>query len=107
MLPPARQSGDTSRPCVGEDQRSRQVCAAETRLLYENGTTGIAVTIVIASLLAYAQWDVVPRFTVSAWLLYVLLVSAARFVLVRGYWRASPSTLGTSYSAGRAPCSRA
>jgi signal transduction histidine kinase/ActR/RegA family two-component response regulator len=93
MLPPAPESGDTLRPCVGEDQRSRQVCAAETRLLYENGTTGIAVTIVIASLLAYAQWDVVPRFTVSAWLLYVLLVSAARFVLVRRYWHASPSDI--------------
>ena len=91
MLPPAPESGDTSRPCVGLDRRSRQVCAAETRLLYENGATGIAVTIVIASLLAYAQWDVVPRFTVSAWLLYVLLASAARFVVVRRYWRASPS----------------
>ena len=93
MLPPAPESGDTSRPCVGLDRRSRQVCAAEIRLLYENGTTGIAVTIVIASLLAYAQWDVVPRFTVSAWLLYVLLVSAARLVLVRRYWRASPSDI--------------
>ena len=93
MLPPAPESGDTTRPCVGEDRRSRQVCAAETRLLYENGTTGIAVTIVIASLLAYAQWHVVPHFTVSAWLLYVLLVSAVRFELVRRYWRASPSNI--------------
>jgi signal transduction histidine kinase/AmiR/NasT family two-component response regulator len=93
MLPPVPESGDTSRPCVGGDQRLRQVCAAETRLLYENGTTGIAVTMVIASLLAYAQWDVVPRFTVSAWLLYVLLVTAARFVLMRRYWRAAPSDI--------------
>ena len=52
MLLPVPESGDTLRPCVGVDQRSRQVCAAEIRLLYENGTTGIAVTIVIASLLA-------------------------------------------------------
>ena len=77
-------------------QRGRQVSAAETRLLYENGPTGIAVTIVIASLLAYAQWDVVPRFTVSAWLLYVLLVSAARFELVRRYWRASPGDIANT-----------
>jgi undecaprenyl pyrophosphate phosphatase UppP len=69
------------------------VQAAETRLLYENATTGIAATVVIASLLAYAQRDVVSRFIVSAWLLYVLLVAAARFVLVRRYWRVSPSEI--------------
>ena len=32
-----------------------------------------------------------PGRSCSAWLLYVLLVSAARFLLVRRYWRASPS----------------
>jgi signal transduction histidine kinase/ActR/RegA family two-component response regulator len=78
----------SSRP-VGGDRRQRQVHAAETRLLYENAGTGIAATVVIASLLAYAQWDVIPRFVVSVWLLYVLLVSAARFVLVRRYWQRS------------------
>lgn len=65
--------------------------AAETRLLYENATTGIAATVLIASLLAYAQWDETRRFSVSAWMFYVILVSAARFVIVRRYWRASPS----------------
>ena len=30
----------------GEDQRRRQVRAAETRLLYENATLGIVVTVV-------------------------------------------------------------
>lgn len=85
------ESGDTSRPSRGGDRRQRQVHAAETRLLYENATTGIAATIIIASLLAYAQWDVVPRSSVLAWLIYVLLVAAARLVLVRQYWHASPS----------------
>jgi signal transduction histidine kinase/ActR/RegA family two-component response regulator len=87
----APESGDTSRPSRGGDRREWQVLAAQTRLLYENGPTGIAATIVIASLLAYAQWDVIPPFTVSAWLLVVLLVTAARSVLVRQYWRARPS----------------
>jgi signal transduction histidine kinase len=87
----APESGPTSRPPLGGDRRQRQVQAAETRLLYENASTGIVVTIVIASLLAYAQWVVISRFVVSVWLLYMLLVSAARFLLVRRYWRASPS----------------
>jgi signal transduction histidine kinase/DNA-binding NarL/FixJ family response regulator len=67
------------------------VHAAETRLLYDNALTGIVATIVIATLLAYAQWNVKPHSVVLSWLLYVLLVSAARYTLVRRYWRASPT----------------
>ena len=78
-------------PSVADDHRKRQVHAAETRLLYENATTGIVVTIVIASVVAYAHWDLGPHFIVSAWLIYMLLVSAARFVVVHRYWRASAS----------------
>ena len=80
------------RPLTG-DRRQRQVHAAETRLLYDNACTGIVATIVIAALLAYAQWGVKPRSVVLAWLLYVLLVSAARYTLVRRYWRASPTDI--------------
>jgi signal transduction histidine kinase len=70
-------------------QRKRQIRAAETRLLYENATTGIVVTILIASVVAYAHWDLGPRVIASAWFAYMLLVSAARFVVVQRYWRAS------------------
>ena len=81
---------DRSRPSRESDRRQRQVRAAETRLLYENANTGSAVTIVIASLLAYALWDLVPRAIVSAWLLFVVLVSTARFVLAYRYQQANP-----------------
>ena len=70
----APESGVTSRPPGGGDRRERQVQAAETRLLYENAGTGIVVTILIASLLAYAQWVIISRVVVSLWLLYMLLV---------------------------------
>ena len=62
---------------------------AEIRLLYENAGTGIVATVLIASVLAYAQWPVVAPSVVSLWLLYMVLVSAARFLLVHRYWRAS------------------
>src|SRR5687768_5619503 len=87
----APESGVASSPLPGGDGRERAVQAAETRLLYENARTGIVVTIVISSLLAYAQWVVISHAVVSVWLLYMLLVSAARFLLVHRYWRASPS----------------
>ena len=80
-------------PSVADDHRKRQVHAAETRLLYENATTGIVVTLVIASVVAYAHWDLGPHLIVSAWLIYMLLVSAARFVVVHRYWRASASEI--------------
>ena len=44
-------------------------------------------------LLAFAQWNVKPRSVVVVWLLYVLLVSAARYWLVRRYRRASPTDI--------------
>ena len=78
---------------LADDQRKQQVRAAETRLLYENFTTGTAVTIVIASVLAYAHWDMGPRLIVSAWLIYMLFVSAARLVVTHRYWRASASDI--------------
>ena len=68
----------------------QQVRAAETRLLYDNAHTGTIVTVVIASLLAYAHWDSIPRAAVLAWLLYMLGVAAARSLLVRLYRQASP-----------------
>jgi signal transduction histidine kinase/ActR/RegA family two-component response regulator len=79
-----------SRPVSG-DRRQEHVHAAETRLLYDNAYTGIVATVLIAAVLAYAQWNVKPQSVVLAWLLYVLLVSAARYTLVRRYWRVSPA----------------
>ena len=84
----ARESGAASSLPPAGGQRQRQVHAAQTRLLYENANVGIVVTIVIAWLLAYAQWRVVSPVVVWAWLLYMLLVSAARIVVVGRYRRA-------------------
>ena len=81
--------GAASSPPFGGG-RQRQVRAAETRLLYENAGTGIVATIVIGSLLAFAQWVVISPYVVSAWWLYMLLVSAVRFALLRQYQGASP-----------------
>jgi signal transduction histidine kinase/ActR/RegA family two-component response regulator len=75
---------------VDGTERRQAVRAAETRLLYENGTTGAVASFMIASLLAYAQWGVISPKVISVWWLFMLAVSVARFLLVRRYWRASP-----------------
>ena len=77
-----------------DDHRPR-VRAAETRLLYENANTGVAITIIIALLVAYAQWDVVAPASVATWLAYMIAVCVARFALAQRYRRAS-STDATS-----------
>jgi signal transduction histidine kinase/DNA-binding NarL/FixJ family response regulator len=87
----APETGATSTLPLDREQRQRQVKAAETRVLYENASTGVVVTIVIASLVAYAEWGFVSPVGASVWWLYMLLASAARFVLVRRYRRAVPS----------------
>jgi signal transduction histidine kinase/CheY-like chemotaxis protein len=74
---------------LSEAHRRQQVLAAETRLLYENATTGVVVAALIAFPLASALWQDSPR-AVGAWLFYMMLVGAARFVVARRYWRASP-----------------
>ena len=85
------ESAEARPEAPGGGNRQRQVRTAETRLLYDNAITGIVATIVIASSLAYAEWGVISRFLVSLWWLYMLLTSAARFLLVRRYWRVAPS----------------
>ena len=77
-----------------DDHRPR-VRAAETRLLYDNANTGVAITIIIALLVAYAQWDVVAPATVATWLAYMIAVSIARSALTRRYRRASPSEVAS------------
>jgi signal transduction histidine kinase/ActR/RegA family two-component response regulator len=89
--PPPRIAMD--RAPTGDDRR-RQVLAAETRLLYENATTGIVSTVLIALPLAWVMRSVSPV-GVSAWLLYVLLVAAIRFEIARRYWRATPGDTGS------------
>ena len=79
------------RPHSAERQRRRQVQAAETRLLYENSSTGIIASLFIALAFVSVQRHASSSstFLISAWLLYVLAVAAVRFVIARRYWSVS------------------
>src|SRR5262245_59476813 len=76
--------------------RRRQVHAAETRLLYENATTGVVASVLIALPLAYVQRRVTSSLVISAWLAFLLVVALTRFAIARGYWRASPDESSSS-----------
>ena len=77
-------------PAPGRNTEQKlQLRAAQIRLLYENAHTGIAVTVLAAPILAYFQKSVVQYPIILGWLAYMLLVSVARFLLVRRYWRST------------------
>jgi signal transduction histidine kinase/ActR/RegA family two-component response regulator len=72
------------------------VRGAEVRLLYENVTTGVAATIVIAGILAFALWNSVSHGILVTWLVYMILVSGARAELARRFWRAPAAHSGSA-----------
>ena len=88
-------SGKSSGSSRFEDHRQRQVAAAQTRLLYENATTGVVASVLIALPLAYAQRGVTSTLVVSAWLLFVLVVALTRFAIARRYWRDSRAEISS------------
>ena len=78
-----------SRGGRGQHRRPHDVRTEQTRLLYDNAGTGVLITSLVAPLLASVLWSVIPHLRVSAWLGFMLLVSAGRFALSRAYRRAS------------------
>jgi signal transduction histidine kinase/ActR/RegA family two-component response regulator len=66
------------------------VQAAQTRLLYENASTSVVASVLIALPLAYAHRRVISTLVISTWLLFVVVVALLRWVIARRYWRASP-----------------
>src|SRR5580658_760849 len=78
------------------DSKIREILAAQVRLLYGNANLGIGVTLVASPILARLQWRVVPHSIILGWCLYMILVSVARFALVRRYWRTRPAIANAS-----------
>ncbi len=66
------------------------------RLLYRNINVGTVITVVAAAVLGGLQWGFVAHPVVVGWCAYMVLVSAARFILGECYWRAKPSIPETS-----------
>lgn len=77
-------------------QWNDQIGEAQVQLLYGNAGTGVTVTIVAAPVLAYFESRVVENSIVLVWLLYMLFVSGARFVLARRYSDATPKRTHTN-----------
>jgi signal transduction histidine kinase/ActR/RegA family two-component response regulator len=75
-----------------QDARKQLVRGEQIRLLYSNANAGSAVTLFAASALAYLQWSVISHRVVLSWLVYMLAISAVRFLLASGYWHVSSAS---------------
>ena len=87
------------------DSTKPEILAAQVRLLFGNANLATAVTLVAASVLARLQWQTSPHQVILFWLLYMCLISVARFVLGRRYRRTAPSSpqarkWGTAFAVG-------
>ncbi len=90
-MPSGRTADDP--PLQIQDERNRQVRAEQIRLLYANANTGSVVTVLVASVLGYLQWPVIPHPIVLSWLVYTLIISSARYALTR-FYRRNPANSG-------------
>jgi signal transduction histidine kinase/CheY-like chemotaxis protein len=81
---------------VNTDSSSEQLLAAQVRLLYGNANLGVVVNIVAAAILGALQWGIISKPTIIAWCSYITLVSIARYVFARLYWRTPPGTTGVN-----------
>ena len=61
----------------------------QVRLIYENTVISAGVTVSVAAVLSYLQWDVISHAVVLGWLAYMLAVSLARLELWHLYRRFS------------------
>ena len=82
-------------PLAAGNERRRHVHAAEVRLLYENATTGVVASVLIALPLAYVQRSGSSTLVISTWLSFVLVVALTRLAIARQYWRDSPREISS------------
>jgi diguanylate cyclase (GGDEF)-like protein/PAS domain S-box-containing protein len=68
-----------------------EIFAEQVRLLYELARAGIVGMVFVAAVLTTVLWQVGNRSGLAEWMLFVVVVSVARYALIIAYRRAQPS----------------
>jgi hypothetical protein len=82
----AANTSDRNRPNVGFDH-TREIRAAQVRLLYEQALTALVASGVNAAILVAVFWGEVPNSFLIVWLFLVFVVGSGRYQLRRAYLR--------------------
>src|SRR5262245_25841961 len=80
---------------VGSDY-TKEIRAAQVRLLYEQLPSALLATGLNAAILAAVVWNEVSRALLIGWLLMVGMLAAVRYGWRRAYLRSSSATLDSS-----------
>ncbi|HYE33961.1 HAMP domain-containing sensor histidine kinase [Methylocaldum sp.] len=88
-------SSDTSRldGRMPESEHTREIRAAQTRLLYQQVSSGLIATVVNATILVLILWKEVSEILLTGWLLTVGVVVLGRYGLLRAYLQANPTSV--------------
>ena len=81
---------------------SRHLYAEQVRHLYRLSPAGYLGTLVVASIVTYALWNVVNNTLLGAWFLTVGAVTSSRYLLYRAYM-ASPARIDAAHAARSHP----
>lgn len=74
-----------------QHNHSTALLAEQIKLLYQQAPKALVVTLVIAAALAFIFWNHVAGEWIIGWLTAIYLLTFARFLLIRSYFRANPA----------------
>ncbi|OQW42928.1 MAG: diguanylate cyclase [Proteobacteria bacterium SG_bin4] len=69
---------------------SHALLTEQVKLLYQQAPKALVVTLIVATALAYVYWNHVAEEWLLSWLSAVYLLTSARFLLIRSYFRVKP-----------------
>lgn len=91
VMAPETTTFEATQQAQGVISKTRQVRAEQIKLLYRHAPTGFVATLFNVGVTAFIFRGVVSWTVLSAWMSLVVVVTAARYLLVLSYRRAAPT----------------
>ena len=70
-----------------------ELLAEQIKLLYQQAPKALIVSLIIAAALTFVFWNLVAKIWLVGWLAAICLLTFARFLLVKSYFRKKPTFL--------------
>lgn len=87
--------GSISAHPSGVALKTLRIRAAQVKLVYRSLATGLTGTFPAIGILVFILWNVVSHARLLSWVLIMLTITVARFILIRAYRRADPPASDT------------
>lgn len=74
-----------------QSDHAAELLAEQIKLLYQQAPKALIVSLIIAAALTFVFWNLVAKIWLVSWLAAVYLLTFARFLLVKSYFRKKPA----------------